>query len=420
MQPPGNHVTTTSAVPPATEPPELLKRNVPLLGATALFNDTASEMAFWVLPFFLTRLGAGPAVLGLMEGLAESAISLLRLLSGYLTDHMRRRKPLVVAGYLVANLAKPLLAVARSWPQVLALRVVDRSGKGFRGAPRDVMITESADPSRLGAAFGLRQAMDSAGAVLGPALAFLIMWHTRQNVRAVFWIAAVPGAIAVVIAAFFLRETGTIHRSVSLAASDRGRTRHSRASFGSSFYVLLAATALFGLANSTDMFLILRAQNLGLNPKFAPLLGLVFNVVYAGLAYPFGSLSDRTSRKLVIGSGYLVFAAVYAGFAIVHRTVWIWPLFVCYGLYYALSEGVLRALTADVVAAPARGRAFGWISFTTGGGALLASIVAGLLWKRFGASAPFVFSAVLAAVAAVLILSLRPSSPELRYNENSS
>ncbi|HZT74895.1 MAG TPA: MFS transporter [Terriglobales bacterium] len=398
--------------PEATVPPPpldpRLRRNVPLLGFTALFNDTASEMAYWVLPYFITLLGAGPALLGVIEGGAESAASLVRVFSGYLTDRQPRRKPLVVAGYLVANLVKPLLGWATAWPQVLALRVADRGGKGFRGAPRDVMISESVDRAKLGAAFGLRQALDSAGAILGPALAYWIMARSAHNVRLVFWLAAIPGGIAVALAWGWLRETGGAAPAVAKrpAAEEVRAPAAPAAAFPAAFYQLLAAVALFGIANFSDMFLILRAQQLGISPAGAPLLGLVFNAVFAGLSYPFGGLSDRWRRKWLIGSGYLLFAWVYWSFGVIHRAAWVWPLFAIYGLYQAMSAGVLSALVAETVGPQARGRAFGWVASVAGGTALAASVLAGWLWHRAGPALPFELAAVLAVIAAGLIFAL--------------
>jgi MFS family permease len=407
-----------------------LRRNVPVLGTTALLNDTASEMAYWVLPYFLTQLGAGPAALGLIEGLAEAAVNVFRLISGYLTDRLPRRKPLVVAGYLIANAVKPLLALTQSWWQVLLLRVSDRSAKGLRGSPRDVMIAESAAKGALGAAYGLRQAMDSAGAILGPAMAFLIMTGLHEDVRAVFWLAGIPGAVAIVVAALLIRETGNARgrKDAQHQSAPEPPAREARRSeanertfekekagpptggggvhFRGGFLLLLAAAALFGLANSTDMLLILRAENLGIAARYAPLLGIVFNVVFTSLSYPFGHLSDRVARKYVVGSGWFFFAAVYFGFGIARSSAWVWPLFAIYGIYYALSEGVLRALVADLVSAAERGRAFGWVSFVGGVMALVSSVLAGWLWHRYGAPVPFKLSALLATMAAAMVLAL--------------
>lgn len=385
-----------------TGPAPHLRRNVPILGLGSLLNDTASEMAYWVLPFFLTTLGAGPELLGLIEGCAESTASLFKLLSGYLTDRSGRRKPLVLIGYVLANTVKPLLGFTQAWGQVLGLRILDRSGKGLRGAPRDVIISESVPASELGGAYGLRQAMDSVGAIIGPGFAFWIMLHSGHNVRLVFWLAAIPGALAIATVLFGVRETG--HGTPAHAEGKPVPT--TRTSFGSGFYLLLAAVGLFGIANFSDMFLILRAQSMGVRPALIPLLGLVFNVVFASLSFPLGRLSDRIHRKAIVGGGLLIFAAVHFGFALARQAEMAWFLFALYGLYQATTQGALSALTVDLVGRENRGRAFGWVSSFTGISALLASVLAGWLWQRQGPVAPFILASILAAIAAILIFLL--------------
>lgn len=394
----------------ASAPPRHLRRNVPILGLGSLLNDTASEMAYWVLPFFLTTLGAGPELLGLIEGCAESTASLFKLLSGHLTDRSGRRKPLVLIGYVLANTVKPLLGFTQTWGQVLGLRILDRSGKGLRGAPRDVIISESVPVSELGAAYGLRQAMDSVGAIIGPGLAFWIMLHSGHNVRLVFWLAAIPGALAIATVLFGVQETGHGKPAAHAAAAAPAATANP-AAFGWGFYLLLAAVGLFGIANFSDMFLILRAQSMGVRPALIPLLGLVFNVVFAGLSFPLGRLSDRIRRKAIVGGGLLIFAAVHCGFALARQTEMAWILFALYGLYQATTQGAMSALTVDLVGRENRGRAFGWVSSFTGISALLASVLAGWLWKQHGPAAPFMLAAVLATIAAMLIF-LLPVPPK--------
>ena len=271
---------------------------------------------------------------------------------------------------------------------MLGLRVLDRTGKGLRGAPRDVIIAESVEPSRLGAAYGLRQAMDSVGAILGPGLAFLIMLHSHHNVRLVFWLAAIPGALAIATVLFGVVETGHAghphHRTAAAAPASP---------FGWGFYLLLAAVGLFGIANFSDMFLILRAQSLGVRPALIPLLGLVFNVVFSALSFPMGKLSDRIRRKGIVAAGFFIFAAVHLGFALARQAEMAWLLFAFYGLYHATTQGALSALTVDLVGREARGRAFGWVSSFTGISALLASLLAGWLWKHQGPALPFLLAA---------------------------
>ncbi len=292
-------------------------RNIYVFGLTSFLNDTASEMAYWVLPAFLASLGAGPAQLGLIEGIAESVASFAKLFSGYLADRIDRRKPVVVAGYFVANAVKPLLAFVTSWPQILLIRFTDRLAKGVRGAPRDVMVAESVPKNRLGAAYGLIQSMDSAGAIAGPLAALVLLAH--YGIRSVFWAAAVPGALCVLVALLGIRETrrpsgkeeagGCIHCEDSLPAADHGNREAGMLSRQLLF--CSGCGDIFSLGNSSDMFLVLRAQNVGIPVALAPLLGLVFNITYTLASWPAGWFSDHVSRRLVGSAGYVIFAAVY-------------------------------------------------------------------------------------------------------------
>jgi len=379
-------------------------RNVYAFGLTSFFNDTATEMAYWVLPAFLTTIGAGPATLGIIEGIAESVASFAKLFSGYLTDRVSRRKPLVIFGYTVANALKPLLAIATSWWQVLVIRFGDRLSKGIRGAPRDVMLAESVQPSKLGSAYGLLQAMDSAGAIAGPLAALLLLSH--YGLRAVFWAAAVPGAISILAVVFLTREPST-HRGSASARSNAGPGSE----LSPAFYYMLVAVGLFSLGNSSDMFLVLRAQSVGIAPKFAPLLGLVFNITYTAFSWPAGRLSDLMPRRLLVAAGFAVFTAVYTIFAFAPSHAAIWAMMALYGLYYALTTPVLKGLVVDYAPRDARGRAFGIFNFVTSVAALLASVITGELWKYFGPRLPLLLSASLAAVSAVLILFSSDRSP---------
>ncbi len=396
-------------------------RNVYAFGLTSLLNDTASEMAYWVLPAFLTMIGAGPAKLGLIEGIAESVASFAKLFSGFLTDRVRRRKPLVVFGYAVANALKPLLAVATAWWHVLFIRFGDRLSKGVRGAPRDVMLAESVEPSRLGSAYGLLQAMDSAGAIVGPLIALALLAH--YGLRGVFWAAAIPGLACIIIVILFARETG-VAKSVwhgsptrDSSATPQGNpkapridhprqtaARNPAASLPARYYYVLMAVALFSLGNSSDMFLVLRAQGAGIPVAHAPLLGLVFNVTYTAFSWPAGKLSDRVSRYSLVAAGYAVFAVVYLVFACAPSRAALWGMMALYGLYYALTTPVLKGVVVDNAPAEGRGRAFGIFYFVTSVAALLSSIITGELWKHFGAAPPLLISAALAALAAVLVL----------------
>lgn len=384
------------------QPQPSAARNLYSFGLTSFFNDTATEMAYWVLPAFLVSLGAGPAQLGLIEGIAESVASFAKLFSGYLTDRMERRKPTVVAGYFVANAVKPLLAIVTSWWHILFIRFADRLAKGVRGAPRDVMVAESVGKERLGSAYGLIQSMDSAGAIAGPLTALLLL--SPFGVRSVFWAAAIPGTLAVLVAIIGIRETG--HRKSETKATSQGpKDVPVQASGGLSgpFYFVVVAVTLFSLGNSSDMFLVMRAQSIGISVKLAPLLGLVFNLTYTLGSWPAGWLSDHFSRRWIAAAGYLVFAGVYFFFGRAPSVLAIWITMAVYGIYYALTQPVLKALVVGTVKAEVRGRALGIYFFSTSVATLLASVITGELWKRFGASLPFYASAALAIVSAGLL-----------------
>ncbi len=405
-------------------------RNVYAFGATSFLNDTASEMACWVLPAFLASLGAGPAQLGIIEGIAESVASFAKLFSGYFADRVAHRKPIVVSGYVVANAVKPLLAIATSWWQVLFIRFADRFAKGVRGAPRDVMVAESVDKSQIGSAYGLIQAMDSAGAIAGPLAALLLLPHF--GLRGIFWAAAVPGFMCIVIAAVYIREPRrkslnasqaqdssaniNVRNSSSLEISGKANVTSARARLPGSFYHVLFAVTLFSLGNSSDMFLVMRAQSIGIPATHAPLLGLVFNITYTLFSWPAGRYSDRFSRRSIAAAGYVVFAAVYFIFALAPSPLAIWLSMASYGLFYALSTPVLKALVVDTVASSVRGSALGVYFFVTSVATLLASIITGELWKHYGAPLPFYFSSVLAVAAALLLLTSRGKQAGTAHN----
>jgi MFS family permease len=392
------------------EPQPSVARNIYAFGATSFLNDTASEMAYWVLPAFLVSLGAGPAQLGLIEGLAESVASFAKLFSGYFTDRIDRRKPLVVAGYLVANAVKPLLASVTTWWHILLIRFADRLAKGVRGAPRDVMVAESVEKNRLGSAFGLIQSMDSAGAIAGPLVALVLL--ARFGIRTVFLAAAVPGALAVIVAMLGVREVRRRSTDAGAAKTEKGITASSVAVRGVlpvSIYSVLAAVTLFSLGNSSDMFLVMRAQNVGIRVAMAPLLGLVFNITYTLGSWPAGWFSDRfsrrgLSRKWIAAAGYIIFAGVYFVFGRAPSTLAIWITMAVYGLYYALTQPVLKTMVVETVGADVRGRALGIYFFTTSVATLAASLITGELWKLYGAAIPFYCSAALAAIAAILLV----------------
>src|SRR5215472_5883411 len=377
--------------------------NLYSFGLTSFFNDTATEMAYWVLPAFLVSLGAGPAQLGVIEGIAESVASFAKLFSGYLTDRIESRKPLVVTGYFVANAVKPLLAFVTSWLHVLLIRFADRLAKGVRGAPRDLMVAESVGKERLGSAYGFIQSLDSAGAIAGPLTALVLL--ARFSIRTVFLAAAVPGALSVLVAIFGIRETkrrkskkdptGLEKKSAPAPAIGR---------MSGAFYFVLTAVTLFSIGNSSDMFLVMRAQNIGIGVGRAPLLGLVCNVTYTLGSWPAGWFSDRFSRRWIAAVGYIIFAGVYFVFGRASSMLTIWMAMAIYGVYYALTQPVLKALVVETVSRDVRGRALGIYFFATSVATLAASLITGELWKHRGPSLPFYWSAACALVSAALLL----------------
>jgi MFS family permease len=298
-------------------------------------------------------------------------------------------------------MVKPLLAVTHSWKQVFWIRFTDRAAKGFRAAPRDALMADSVDPAHRGAGFGLRQAMDTAGAIVGPLSAIVFLKLFAGQIRDVFWMAAIPGLASILLAWFAVKE---VRRAANAAAySTRPAERASRFPRGR-LYLILSAVGLFSLGNSSDLFLILRAQNLGMRAWTAPALGLLFNVVYAALSWPAGKLSDRVPRRWLIVTGYGIYAAVYAGFALLRSPQLVWFLFAIYGTYYALTEGVIKAWIADLAPADSRASVFGVFNWVVGFAAFPASFLAGWIWQRYSPAAPFALSSILAFAAGVLLL----------------
>lgn len=383
-----------------------LGTNVVALGAVSLLTDVASEMIYPLLPLFLTSvLLAGPAALGAVEGVAESTAALVKLGAGLRSDRVRRRKPLIVAGYGLAAVVRPLIALASSFGFVLLIRFVDRVGKGLRGAPRDALIADSVDASLRGRAFGLQRSMDHAGALIGPLVAAMLLAGGRCDLRTVFALAAIPGLAGVALLVWRVREApATADAAPATAPAERRLGAVPAGPLRRYLLVLL----LFTLGNSSDAFLLLRAGDLGVAPAQLPLLWAFFHLVKAAAAMPFGALSDRLDRRTLIIAGWSVYALVYLGFARADAAWQAWALFAAYGLYYGLTEGTEKALLADLAPPDGRGSAYGWQAFALGVGALPASLVFGALWQGPGAAWAFGFGAALAGAAAVLLRVLVP------------
>jgi len=394
-----------------------LPRNVFAISLVSLLNDASSEIIYPLLPVFLSlTLGASPAIVGLIEGAAESMSSLLKLASGHFSDRRGSRKGFVVFGYGLSSFTRPLLAFAGSWTQVLGLRLADRVGKGIRSSPRDAMIADNVRVEERGIAFGFHRAMDHTGAVIGPLIGYVVLFYFASNAIAptagdftkIFLVASIPAIAAVFVAFMFVRETG---RSVSAKAETAPPPRFSLRGFDGNFKRFLFILALFTLSNSSDFFLILRAQTTGVSAPNTLLLWAAFHIVKVLSSIFGGDLSDRLGRRRLIVSGWILYAAVYAGFAFVTNEVSVWVLFMIYGIYFGLSEGAEKALVADLVKREQRGTAYGLYNLAFGITVLPASLLMGALWNWRGPQIAFLVSAVLGASAALLLLLLVKTRP---------
>lgn len=352
-------------------------------------------------------LGAGAVSLGVIEGAAEAANSFLKVLSGYFSDRWRVRKPIVIAGYSLSSMVRPLVALVATWPQLLAVRLADRVGKGIRGAPRDALLAAAATTSNRGRVFGFHRAMDHVGAMTGPLLATLFLLAFPGEYRWLFAATLVPGAIAVWLL-FLVPED----RKPAPAGGGRPREAIGRRvpwrALPRRYYAVLAVVLVFTLGNSADAFLLLRLSERGVAPAFIPLLWAALHLVKAATSVGGGALSDRWGRRPIIGAGWLIYAVVYLGFAASTATAALVAWFLVYGLYFGLAEGAEKALIADLAPPEVRGTSFGLFNAATGVGALLASLVFGLIWSAAGPAAAFGMGAALALIAAVLLFVLVP------------
>ena len=372
-----------------------LTRNVYVVSLVSFFQDAASELLYPVLPFFVVGvLGAPPAVLGAIEGLADGIASAIKALSGRLAD-LRHRRPLVATGYGISASGKVVLAAATAWPMVLVARATDRVGKGLRGPPRDAIIADETTPANRGRAFGFHRAADTAGAVVGPLLGLALYEAVGQQFRPLLWIAVIPAVISVALV-FFIRERPHPGLNVRHPWVVRGLPRR--------YWRVLTIVGLFSLVNFPDTLLLLRADELGYGFAGVVALYVLYNLTYAGLSYPAGLVSDRLNRRVVYATGLIVFAATYLGFGVAGSASWLWVLFPLYGGYTALTDGVSRAWVADLVPATNRGTALGIYAAVTGAGLLIAGIWAGLAWHGTG-RVPFIASGIAVfGIAIVLFL----------------
>jgi len=392
-----------------------VSRNVFFLGWVSFLTDMSSEMIFNVLPLFLLNvLKVGTPIIGLIEGIAEGTASLFKLVSGWLSDRLGRRKSLTVFGYSLSTLSKPFLYIASSWGVVLAVRFTDRVGKGIRDAPRDALVADSTADNERGRSFGFHRGMDTAGAVLGIALAALIVYLVEREGLQLTWHAfralvlsgIGPAVLAVLILLFFVREKkkGAQRKSGEPATAQSVSEAPAKTTLDKRFKLFLIIMVLFTLGNSSDAFLILRAQNLGFSVFWVLILFVAFNLVYALAAMPAGVISDKLGRKRVILVGWTIYALSYLGLGLVSAKWEVWLLFALYGLYYGISEGVSRAFVSDLVPAEKRGTAYGWYHAAVGISLLPASVIGGLLWQYVNPAATFYFGAGMAGVAMLGLL----------------
>ncbi len=387
-----------------------LTRNVVILGFVSLLNDGASEMIYPLLPAFLTAvLGAGPAALGIIEGVAEATASLLKLYSGYLSDRVKQRKGWIVAGYSLSNIIRPLIAFSTSWIHVLVLRFSDRVGKGLRTSPRDAIIADSTPVEFRGKAYGFHRAMDHSGAIIGPLAATALLFVFHDNLKTIFLLSVIPGLLAVSMLLFGLKE------KASEVSRHDPATFNFRSAWGEmtpGFRKYLAIILLFTLGNSTDAFLLLRAQQLGAPVALLPMIWVVLHIVKMTFSVPAGILSDRIGRKKVIVAGWVVYGLVYAGFGAANQYWHAWALFAVYGIYFGLTEGVEKALVADFSPVHLRGSSFGLYHLMIGLGAFPASLLFGLVWQKFGPAAAFGMGAALALLASMMLALLTVKKPQ--------
>ncbi len=409
--------TTTESTQPKRPTIKDLPRNVWAVGLTSFFMDVSSEMVINIIPLFLANvLGVQTSIIGLIEGIAESTASILKLFSGWLSDKLGGRKWLAVAGYGLSAAAKPFFYIASSWELIAGVRWADRIGKGIRTAPRDALVADSVSKETRGLAFGFHRAMDTAGAMLGLMIAAGVIWLAQANTmnlskstfQTIVLISLVPAFLGVLALAVGAKDVRVEKK--------RDLPRFSLRSMGKPFSIFLVIVSLFTLGNSSDAFLILRAQNLGISVIGITVMLIVFNLVYTLVSTPAGSLSDRIGRRRLIVGGWLVYAAIYFGFALA-REIWqVWVLYVIYGLYYGMAYGTANAMVADLVPDDLRGTAYGTYNAVIGLLTFPSSLIAGILWQGagswsgFGPSAPFFFGGALALTAALLMVFWMPKA----------
>lgn len=372
-------------------------RNVFFLGIVSLFMDVSSEMIHPLIPIFLSEtLHASKTFIGIIEGIAESTASILKVFSGWFSDKIGRRKPIIFWGYGISIFSRPILAVATSWIHVLIYRFTDRVGKGVRTAPRDAMIADSAEKPLLGKAFGFHRAMDTIGAVIGPTIAFLLLGLFHNRIQTVFWFSVIPGVVALVSILLFVRE---VYQHCPI---ERPKIRFK--GIDRRFKIFLLISALFTLGKTTEAFLILRAQEIGVDINSIPLLYLTFNIVSASLSIPAGLVADKAGKRKTIMISYILLSLLYIGFATAKVPLHAWALFVGYGVFIAMNEGVQRAYVATLIRPEIKATGYGIYHTVIGLAALPSGIISGLLWHNIGSYALFYYSAFISFISFVLFV----------------
>jgi len=372
-----------------------LPSNVFVLGLVSLFMDVSSEMIYPLIPIYLNNvLHTSKTSIGLIEGIAESTASVLKVFSGWLSDKLRKRKALIFWGYGISVFSRPILATATKWMHVLVYRFTDRTGKGIRTAPRDAIIADSTRKEILGKAFGFHRAMDTVGAIIGPGIAFLLLGFLHDRLQTVFWISMVPGLLAILTIAIFVKDV----------KGDRGaeKPRISLRGFDTRFKAFLVVVAIFTLGKTSDAFLVLRAQDLGVRTGLIPVLYLVFNVVSASLATHAGILADKVGKRRVILGSYLLFTLIFIGFAYATSALHAWLLFSVYGLFVAVNEGVQRAYVATLIKPEVKATGYGIYHTVIGLATLPSSIIGGALWQNIGPQALFSYGAAMSLLSCTL------------------
>jgi len=375
-----------------------ITKNVVVISLVSFFNDIASEMIYPVVPIFLTAvLGAPVTIVGLIEGIAESTAAILRVFSGWFSDKFQRRKPFMAAGYGLSALSKLIMAVSVHWSMVMGGRFFDRFGKGIRTSARDALLAEGCDASCRGRVFGFHRAIDTMGALVGPLVALLLLHIFDQKLRFIFFLAIIPSVVGVILLMVFVKDIRKLQGLPDVHKLSLRNMKLSR-----DFKIFLIVSAIFALGNSSDAFLILRAQNLGFSLSLTILVYTVFNAAYALTSFPAGIVSDRIGQKKVLLYGFCLFAVIYFLFGIVSRPSFLWILFALYGLYMALTEGIGKAYVSHLVDRDYTGTTYGVYQTLIGIMTFFSSLIAGFLWKYISPGAPFIFAAIMATVASIV------------------